>query len=423
MPRLLAVLAGLVLVPVAHGVPSASCRFDDVSFSSQFEGARLSDCKRLGERAFELLIEPESVPINDSAWYAFRLDFDEDAELRPLKLRLRYDDGTHRYRPKLLVSGSDESARWQVIPPDRVELGEQGRWSTFELHPSSRSFTISAQPLLTNTDHRAFVRTMAEHDAASLEALGQSVEGRPIEALRIGNVEVGVPTIVLLGRQHPPEVPGALALQAFIRELLSESKLARRFRSALRVIAVPNLNPDGVARGHWRLNANHRDLNRDWGPFTQPETRMVGDRIEAIGPPRRDGGVWLLLDFHSTRRDVFYTQLEQPEFDLSSFTRCWLDRIDEDLPDYEVARAPRHLVDGTTAKAWATRVLGAPAVTYEVGDATELGTVDRVAQTAAQTLMRTMLQARQQGAGGCDSVCTPCEGERSVRPESSESAS
>ena len=400
MRRILAIWL-LCALSADAGAISESCRFDDVTFSSEFEGARLTECRKLGEAAFELLIEPESVPINDSPWYAFRLDIDEDAPLRPLRLHLRYGDGTHRYRPKMLLRDGEER-RWRVIPRDRLETGEDGRWSAFELTPPSRSVTISAQPLLTNADHRAFLRAMAERAAATREVIGQSAEGRAIEALWIGPPESQRPTVVLLGRQHPPEVPGALALQAFIRQLLDDSERARRFRSAFRVVAVPNINPDGVALGHWRLNANHVDLNRDWGPFTQPETRAAGDLLERIGPPRVDAGVWLLLDFHSTRRDVFYTQLDRPEIELPEFTRCWLDRIDEALPDYDVARAPRHLVDGTTAKSWATRELDAPAVTYEVGDATEVGTVDRVARTAARKMMQTLLDARLRSAAPCD---------------------
>lgn len=409
MARLIAVLT-LLFLPGAPAAVGKSCHFELVTFSSEFEGARLSACKRLDEATYELLIEPESVPINDSPWYAFRLEFDEDFPLRPIKLHLRYGDGTHRYRPKLLLKGEDSGPRWQVIPSGRVETGEAGRLSAFEFNPPSRSFTISAQPLLTNMDHRSFARTMAEHDDARLEVLGESAEGRPIEALRIGQIGEVVPTLVLLGRQHPPEVPGALALQAFIRELLDDSELARRFREVFQVVAVPNLNPDGVARGHWRLNANYVDLNRDWGPFSQPATRAVGSFIEALGPPRVHGGLWLLLDFHATRRDVFYTQLEKPELALPSFTRCWLEEIDEALPDYEVARAPRHLAQGTTAKAWATRVVGAPAVTYEVGDATDIGVVDRVAQTAARKLMQTLLQTHRQSLAPCDSACAPCVG-------------
>ena len=407
MLRALAILL-MWCLPPAFAAVEETCSFDEVTFSSGFEGARLSECRRLGDAAFELLIKPESVPINDSPWYAFRLEFDDDAQLRPIKLQLRYGDGTHRYRPKLLLNDEDAGVHWRGIPSERVETGENGRSSAFEVTPSSRSFMISAQPLLTNADHDAFLRAMAEHGDANVEVVGHSAGGRPIEALRIGGPSPVRPTIVLLGRQHPPEVPGALALQAFIRQLLEDSELATRFRSAFRVVAIPNLNPDGVARGHWRLNANHVDLNRDWGPFSQPATRAVGAMIERLGPPRADRGVWLLLDFHSTHRDVFYTQLMPPDPGLPPITGCWLDGVDKALPDYDLARAPRHLEEGTTAKAWATRALEAPAVTYEVGDATDVGLVDRVARTAAKELMRTLLEAVRPSSAHCDAECTPC---------------
>jgi hypothetical protein len=407
MARVLIMLTLLWLSP-AHSAKEESCDFEEVGFTSRFEGGRLSECRRLGPTTFELLIQPESVPINNSPWYAFRLEIREGAPLRPLELRLRYGDGSHRYRPKLMLDGVGPGTRWRSITPDSVQTGPAGRWAAFEFTPSSHVVTISAQPLLTNSDHRAFVRDMAMRPAASSEVIGHSAEGRAIEALWIGVKDADRPTVAVLGRQHPPEIPGALALQAFIRELLKDSEVARSFRSVFNVLAVPNLNPDGVAQGHWRYNANHVDLNRDWGPFTQPETRGMGQVLREIGPPTSGGGLWLLLDFHSTRRDVFYTQLDPPEIDLPAFTTCWLDRVEEALPDYELARAPRHLVGGTTAKAWATRELGSPAITYEVGDATDIGLIDRVAQTAARKLMLTLLAARDDGPTVCSADCPPC---------------
>jgi predicted deacylase len=72
-----------------------------------------------------------------------------------------------------------------------------------------------------------------------------------------------------------------------------------------RFLIVPELNLDGIAQGHWRTNAGLKDLNRDWGPFEQPETRAVRnalfDLIEVGARPM------LLLDFHATRRTVLYT--------------------------------------------------------------------------------------------------------------------
>ena len=67
---------------------------------------------------------------------------------------------------------------------------------------------------------------------------------------------------------------------------------------------IPNMNPDGVEHGFWRHNMGGIDLNRDWGPFTQPETVLVRDQLDRFvqtGSPQLS----LFLDFHSTDRDVF----------------------------------------------------------------------------------------------------------------------
>ena len=111
---------------------------------------------------------------------------------------------------------------------------------------------------------------------AHLMEIGRSVEGRPIRALHV-NPEAPRHVLVL-GRQHPPEVTGALALIPFVERLL-----AKRIDACAQAeptcalfeqhgfMVAPNLNPDGVARGHWRHNLGGVDLNRDWGAFTQPE--------------------------------------------------------------------------------------------------------------------------------------------------------
>src|SRR3546814_2301684 len=83
-----------------------------------------------------------------------------------------------------------------------------------------------------------------------------------------------------LGRQHPRETTGTQALMGFVDELAADSPLARDFRERTLVIVLPLLNPDGVVEGNWRGNINGQDLNRDWGPFTQSETRAVRDVLK-----------------------------------------------------------------------------------------------------------------------------------------------
>jgi cytosolic carboxypeptidase protein 6 len=111
--------------------------------------------------------------------------------------------------------------------------------------------------------------------------------------------------VLVISRQHPPEVTGTIALVAFVEEITGNSPLAHEFRRHFRTHIVPIMNPDGVDLGHWRHNTRGVDLNRDWIDFLQPETRMV--RVAFLRETSRPGAaVWFATDFHSTQRDVTY---------------------------------------------------------------------------------------------------------------------
>src|SRR3546814_4989853 len=114
---------------------------------------------------------------------------------------------------------------------------------------------------------------------ARRSVIGASERGRPLQMLALGNPDAREGLLVR-SRQHPPETTGTQALMGFVDELAADSPLARDFRERTLVIVLPLLNPDGVVEGNWRGNINGQDLNRDWGPFTQSETRAARDLLE-----------------------------------------------------------------------------------------------------------------------------------------------
>ena len=79
-----------------------------VSFTSNFPGGRMNECVQIADDDFAVTIQPESDPINDSAWYAFRVNSTEE---RTISVRLKYVGGSHRYDPKISRDGKNwESA-------------------------------------------------------------------------------------------------------------------------------------------------------------------------------------------------------------------------------------------------------------------------------------------------------------------------
>ena len=124
---------------------------------------------------------------------------------------------------------------------------------------------------------------------------GVSREGRDLVGFVGGG---GIEVIVALTRQHPPETSGQEAYRGFVERLMKrDDAKANSFRGRHRMVLAPMPNPDGVEGGNWRLNAGGVDLNRDWGQFTQPETKALSDWIVQQAGDRR---VVAMMDFHST---------------------------------------------------------------------------------------------------------------------------
>ena len=104
---------------------------------------------------------------------------------------------------------------------------------------------------------------------------------RPLTVIHSGGTSKK--SIVLIARQHPPEIPGGtFAFNAFFETLMANDELANTFRDTFNIITFPMPNQDGVDLGYWRHNANGVDLNRDWIAFTQPETKAIKAYLESF---------------------------------------------------------------------------------------------------------------------------------------------
>lgn len=364
--------------PSVHSGPVAAasgCATPAVRIDFDFEGAPLSRCVINGEREFTLLVAPEHAPpINPSPWYAFRYEAGQGA---PVTVHLDYLVGDHRYAPKW----SDGSIARQL----EVELSQDGKRASFVLPAGSAR--VSAQEVLDTQWHgRAMGRW--ESEGGERIVLGRSHDGRPIEALTLGSAEAER-LVVLLGRQHPPEVSGAVAMEAFVdrivERLAEDTGLAERYR----FLVVPLLNPDGVARGHWRANRGGRDLNRDWGIFSQPETAAVKTWLDANAIAQRPV---VMIDFHSTRSNLFYVQGEE-ETDAreQAFLDSWLGQLAGKLEGFEFTIERRNANPGSgTSKNWFHETFDIPAYTYEVGDESDRSATKSAARRIADRFVETL---------------------------------
>ncbi len=351
--------------------------------SNEFAGGRLDDFFRTSDSLYTAVIRPENAPINNSPWYAFQLWADRP---QTIYVEMTYVDGTHRYVPKL----SRDGHRWRPIDPAAYRPDTSAGTARLRLDVGPDTLWVSAQELLTSDDVDAWTARLAERPWVTRDVIGTSRQGRPLYRLTITEAWPATDFVLVIGRQHPPEVTGSLAVQTFLETLADDTDLARRFRRRFAVLAVPLVNPDGVDEGHWRHNTGGVDLNRDWLDFNQPETRQVRD---AFLPLREDpdATVYFAVDFHSTQYDVFYTLDRSLEAFPDGLVDRWLETIAARLPTYTVRDEPFGL-GSPVSKNWFYETFGATAVTYEVGDENDRDRIRSVARTAAEALMERLLE-------------------------------
>lgn len=351
--------------------------------SNEFDGARLSDFYQVDDTTFTALIKPENAPINRSAWYSFKIWSESPQRIQ---LNLEYEDGSHRYFPKLSLNGYS----WTPIDSTLFQRDTVGTSASLKLIVGPDPLWVSAQELITSETIFNWMSGLAERSYVDTLTLGETKLGRPFYKMVISNAPKDAGLVVVTGRQHPPEIPGSIAMMSFLETISADTDLARDFRSRYQVVAFPLMNPDGVDRGHWRHSGAGIDLNRDWVVFNQPEPRMVRD--ELIRRIEDDHArIFYGLDFHSTNRDVFFTINHDIPTYPEGLSHRWLEGIQNREPDYDLNEEPFG-VEPPVIKNWIYHTFGSSAVTYEVGDDTDRRVVRSVARAAAESLMEELLK-------------------------------
>jgi cytosolic carboxypeptidase protein 6 len=358
-----------------------------VWLSNEVEGGRVNDAWQENDSTITVLIRPENAPINNSAWYAFKV---WSRAPRDIHVRLTYEDGRHRYWPETLRAGG----AWTRLDSSAVRLDDAPRAAVLRLRVTPDTMWVAGQTMKTSSWFRAWTDSLSARRDITRTVIGTTPGGRPIHMLQFGDTAARR-HVMLISRQHPPEVTGTMAFVRFIEELAGESALATEFRSHFRVHAVPLVNPDGVDLGHWRHNTGGVDLNRDWVEFNQPETRAVRDAFLRI-MAQPGATLWFGADFHSTQRDVFYTLDRSLETMPPGLVDRWLAHISATLPHYRLEDSPSGLAT-PTSRNWFYSTFGAPALIYEVGDETDRALIREVATTAARGTMTVLLEELARG--------------------------
>lgn len=371
---------------------------DGVKFSNDFDGARLNKIKRNSENEYTIFITPENAPINMSPWYAFKIWSDKKKEIN---VRLKYPKfAKHRYSPKI----SKDGRKWKLlkskyITEEEKGTGERGAASrpkriVMRLKVSKKPIWIAAQELQTSKHVFAWMDKIAKKRKLEITEIGKSKLGRPLKMLTIGKKD-SKKMMLVISRQHPPEVTGYFAMKAFVEKLADKSKLSKKFRKDWSIYVIPLMNPDGVDNGHWRHNAGGVDLNRDWTKFNQPEGKAVSEFLKKR-EQKTGGKFYFGIDFHSTWDDIYYPMgKDQTNSHMPNLVYSWLEKIKEAIPNYEPnIRPTQRLKPAMVSRNYFYFSHKMEAIVFEIGDNTPRKFIKKKGKISAIELMKLML-ARQ----------------------------
>ena len=372
---LLSACAVAPVSPTGNGDAVALCERDGISINTDFASAGQHGCGvRDGE--FVLTVWPEPSlegRINPSPWYAFEVTGEPGDTV---KVVLDYGSYRHRYAPWMQVGERE----WQPFDEADVTLFEEEHKASFDITLGGRHVTIAGLPIVAGEEVADWLSHIEQEFGVQSISYGASLEGRQLDALVVGD-DAAERLVVVLTRQHPPEVAGSLAFQGFVREVLSD--FPDEVLADTRFLFFPLMNPDGVEHGYWRHNSGAVDLNRDWFEPSQPEIQAAQ---QLILDQARGREVFAFLDFHSTWRTlVYFHPFDTPGAD-ASFPVALKDAMDvefEPVPDWIFS----HNDGKGTSKNWALQTFNVPGMTIELGDSVSEEDARRVGEVAAEVLL------------------------------------
>ena len=222
-------------------------------------------------------------------WFHFKL-FGEAGEEHVMTIEnaagAAYPDGWKGF----LALASYDRETWFRVPTDY-----DGKQLTIRHTPEQESVFYAYFIPYSYERHQDLIQSAQQSVDCYHELLGETLDGRELNLLVIGEPAAHKNTIWVTARQHPGETMAEWFMEGFIARLLDdEDGVARKLLEQNVFYVVPNMNPDGSARGHLRTNAVGTNLNREWAEPSlekSPEVFYVLKRMQ-------ETGVDMFLDVH-----------------------------------------------------------------------------------------------------------------------------
>jgi len=219
-----------------------------------------------------------------------------------LTLVLHNFENIYNRRPGVPVSKnsicfvSEDGRQWRVLPMEFLE----GNRLRLRVKLENGALYLARLEPYRISDLEKFLQEIRSHKLVEITEIGRTVEGRPLEMIRVGNPDSPY-RVLLRARAHAWEPGGNWVVEGLIRALLEDDEVSRRCLKRYCLYVMPMANKDGVARGLTRFNMQGRDLNRNWDQPADPKLAPENHALEVwlkkmIAAGKRPH---LAIDFHN----------------------------------------------------------------------------------------------------------------------------
>ena len=240
-------------------------------------------------------------------WFYFRMDNVKGKQLYlnfvntdPLRCVYSYDNENFvRLTP---CEGVERNKVNVTFEQNTVYLAYYTPYTYSHLQKRLAEWVNRYKPEPTDSVVIAIMSRMPHKGFVWLDTIGYSTQNRPIQMLTITDSDrdsYGKKKIWIHGRIHPSESPASWHLDGFIDALLTLTPETTEMLQNAVFYIVPFINPDGVANGLSRSNANGVNMEINWGrpdDSTQLEVRVMKAKMQELA---KDTAFDLFLNMHS----------------------------------------------------------------------------------------------------------------------------
>jgi murein tripeptide amidase MpaA len=250
-----------------------------IKISSQFDAGAIEIVSATSASAIDLNIRKDS-HADITQWFYFRL---QGAQGEPCTIRFlnagqsAYPAGWEDYR----ACASYDRVNWFRVPTTF-----DGQVMTIAHTPAMDSVYYAYFEPYSFERHLELMDRAQMLDNVRMVDLGNTVDGRDFNMLVIGDPQAAK-KVWVIARQHPGETMAEWFVEGMLDALLDPAHpFGRQLLKESVFYVVPNMNPDGAARGNLRTNGAGANLNREWlNPSMErsPEVFLVKAKMIETG--------------------------------------------------------------------------------------------------------------------------------------------